>query len=75
MPKKSTKLKAIQEDVQRVAEAISCSLGLEAEIVDEELRIFQMKMPVLNLNVFTLNLIHKINLDKALYRCRKNPQN
>ena len=39
MPKKSTKLKAIQKDVQRVAEAISSSLGLEAEIVDEELTV------------------------------------
>ncbi|MDM8554989.1 sigma 54-interacting transcriptional regulator [Desulfococcaceae bacterium HSG7] len=39
MPKKTTKLKAIQEDVQRVAEAISSSLGLEAEIVDEELTV------------------------------------
>ncbi len=39
MPNKSTKLKAIQKDVQRVAEAISSSLGLEAEIVDEELTV------------------------------------
>ena len=35
----STKLKVIQEDVQRVAEAISSSLGLETEIVDKELTV------------------------------------
>jgi transcriptional regulator with PAS, ATPase and Fis domain len=39
MPEKSTKLKAIQEDVQLVADAISSSLGLETEIVDEELTV------------------------------------
>ncbi len=39
MPGKSTKLRAIQEDVQRVAEAISSSLELETEIVDEELTV------------------------------------
>jgi transcriptional regulator with PAS, ATPase and Fis domain len=39
MPKKTTKLQAIQEDVQLVADAISSSLGLETEIVDEELTV------------------------------------
>jgi hypothetical protein len=38
MPKDS-KLYAIQEDAQRVAEAISSSLELETEIVDESLTI------------------------------------
>ena len=38
MPKHS-KLNAIQKDAQRVAEAISSSLELETEIVDETLTI------------------------------------
>jgi len=37
--RKDTKLKAIQKDAQRVAEAISSSLELETEIVDETLTI------------------------------------
>ena len=37
--RKDTKLNAIQKDAQRVAEAISSSLELETEIVDETLTI------------------------------------
>ena len=37
--RKESKLQAIQKDAQRVAEAISSSLGLETEIVDETLTI------------------------------------
>ncbi|MEE8541866.1 MAG: GAF domain-containing protein, partial [Desulfobacterales bacterium] len=39
MPKKSSKLNTIQKDAQRIAEAISSSLELETEIVDEMLTI------------------------------------
>ena len=37
--RKDSKLNAIQQDAQRVAEAISSSLELETEIVDETLTI------------------------------------
>ncbi|CAB1063243.1 hypothetical protein D1BOALGB6SA_8026 [Olavius sp. associated proteobacterium Delta 1] len=37
--RKNSKLKAIRQDAQRVAEAISSSLELETEIVDETLTI------------------------------------
>ena len=37
--RKDSKLNAIQKDAQRVAEAISSSLELETEIVDERLTI------------------------------------
>ncbi len=39
VPKKSSKLNTIQKDAQRIAEAISSSLELETEIVDEMLTI------------------------------------
>jgi len=39
VPRKSSKLDSIQNDAQRIAEAISASLELETEIVDEMLTI------------------------------------
>ena len=39
MSERVSKLKGIQEDAQRVADAISSSLDLETEIVDEHLTI------------------------------------